>query len=161
MNVQMEKMTRWNGETLKPGDEIEVDSNTAQRWINKKIATAVEVANTNETKKDSNVDEEFEELKERAQNIGIKNWHKKKKATLQKDVDEHQKLLGEALDKAAELNIEGYEDMSLEELTTALQANDDLVGAAIDKAVELDIEGYEEMNLGELQAAIAEAEKED
>lgn len=165
MKVSMLKQTRWEGEALHPGDETKVDEVVGKRWVQKGIAEALapeqNKSNGSTGGKGKEVDEELAELQERAKNLGINNWHKMKKETLQSKIDEYQVQFGEALDKAAQIGIEGYEDMSLDELNSAIQKHNELMGAAIDKAVELGIEGYEEKNLEELQATIADAEKED
>jgi len=41
MKVKMKLQTRWEGEVLRPGDIVEIDSNTARRWIDHGIAEPV------------------------------------------------------------------------------------------------------------------------
>lgn len=67
-----------------------------------------------------NVDPELEALRAKGKEYGIKSAHSMKKETLQAAIDEYLHSLGEALDKAAALGIEGYEDMNLEELQAAI-----------------------------------------
>jgi len=41
MKVKMNKHTRWNSKALFPGDTVEIDSTTAHRWVEKKIASLI------------------------------------------------------------------------------------------------------------------------
>lgn len=66
------------------------------------------------------IDDELAALRAKGKEYGIKSAHSMKKETLQTAIDEYLKKLGEALDKAAALGIDGYEDMSLEDLQAAI-----------------------------------------
>jgi hypothetical protein len=48
MDVTMLKSTRWRGETLVPGDTIEVDEAVARRWKRAKIADSEEFSGDGE-----------------------------------------------------------------------------------------------------------------
>jgi len=43
MRIRMVLQTRWNGKVLRPGDEAEIETTAARRWIDHGIAEAVAV----------------------------------------------------------------------------------------------------------------------
>ena len=64
----MKKQTRWNGESLKPGDVIDVDGTTGNRWIAHKIAETVRESGTAASDRDEDsqgplVEFHFESMK--------------------------------------------------------------------------------------------------
>ena len=38
MKIIMKRQTKWNGKVLRPGDEADIESATARRWIDRGIA---------------------------------------------------------------------------------------------------------------------------
>lgn len=52
MKIIMKMQTRWNGEVLRPGDEVDIEGEAAHRWIGRGIAEpstfATEVATADE-----------------------------------------------------------------------------------------------------------------
>jgi PP-loop superfamily ATP-utilizing enzyme len=120
-----------------------------------------------EAKKDIKEDQqsentELKELRARGKELGVKNWHNMGEEKLQKkieEVEEYDKKLGAAIDKAVELDVEGYEELDLDNLLTAIEAKEnelqeELLQLRI-RAIELDIEDAENKDAETLTTEIA------
>jgi len=64
MKIIIKMQTRWNGEVLRPGDEADIESATAHRWIDRGIAEPVEADAVSPSISDTSEPEEsLEDLK--------------------------------------------------------------------------------------------------
>jgi len=79
MKVIMKQQTRWNGEVLRPGDEADIESTAARRWIDRGIAEPATTVSTPATTSDAPEpvdilleDLKYNELRKVAKGKGIK-----------------------------------------------------------------------------------------
>lgn len=120
MKVLMIKQTKWNGEVLRPGDTIDIESNTANRWINNGIAGPCDsgenpaTASNGELEitRESLQDLKYNQLREKAAENGIKVPRGTKKPDL---ID---LILTEAAPAEENQETEGEEDIKEKEPTS-------------------------------------------
>jgi len=60
MKIIIKMQTRWNGEVLRPGDRVDIESEAARRWIDKRIAEPVSAIATEVALADDS--SEFEDI---------------------------------------------------------------------------------------------------
>jgi hypothetical protein len=123
LKVKMLKNTVWDQRPVRVGDEIDVPDKVGQRWINRKIAVAVESGNVEPSKQsepEGPKEPTFSELKKAAKKFGIDGYNKMSKPKLLEVIKELSDLRYKAFTE--DLNIENYESMNAVELRAAIEA---------------------------------------
>lgn len=152
MKIEILKETNWGEKFRRTGDRFDVPDKVGQRWINHKIAKAVETpsggagGNQNNYQKTSTV----AELKEQAKQLEIEGYTKMNKEQLTAAIAEAEELKT-LQDQARSFGVSSVETMTKEELEEAV-----FLGS---KVIELNIEGHENMTKEQLLEAIAEKSK--
>lgn len=113
VDIKLKGVVKNGGKWLKPGDIVrKVDDEIALDLIAKDYAEEVEPLPEDDT--------ELQALKERAKTLGVPQAGRLGEAKLKEAIAEKEAELQELRTKAADLDIEGFDTKTAEELTAAI-----------------------------------------
>lgn len=113
MDIKLKGVVKHGGKWKRPGDIIrKVDDEIAKELISKDIAEEVEPLPEDDT--------ELQALRERAKVLGVPQAGRLGETKLKEAIAEKEAELQELRTKAAELDIEGFDTKTAEELTAVI-----------------------------------------